>query len=125
MRCVFPCVYNGHCEPEYSDWPYDKQTCGLVFGAWIHPGEHLNFTTKATTLKTELSKTNFDWKIVGAWIGSTDGKHNNTKNATYPSMHYNFFLERHSASYTAIITVPAMREYCQCKQEETEFHLTK
>lgn len=107
---MFPCVYNGQCEADYLDWPYDKQTCGLMFGAWIHPGEHLNFSTKATTLKTEHTRTNYDWTIIGSWIERIDGKYNTSKNVTYPSLHYAFFLQRHSATYTAIITVPAMRE---------------
>lgn len=81
-----------------------------MFGAWIHPGEHLNFSTKATTLKTEHAATNLDWKIVGTWIERIGGDYNSSKNATYPSLHYAFFLERHSASFTALVTVPALRK---------------
>lgn len=110
VRCVFPCVYNGQCDADYADWPYDKQICSLMFGAWIHPGEHLNFSTKATTLKTENARSNYDWTMAGTWVGSVGGKYNSTKNSTYPSLYYAFLLERHSAAFTAIVTVPAMRK---------------
>ena len=81
-----------------------------MFGAWIHPGEHLNFTTKATKLNDDHVRSNFDWSIVGSWVERIDGKLNISKNATYPSLHYAFYLKRHSATYTAIVTVPALRE---------------
>lgn len=111
VRCVFPCKYNGQCDADYTDWPHDHQVCGLMFGAWIHPGEQMNFTTRATTLDSDAGRTNLDWKIISSWIEKNEGKYNNSKNNTYPSLQYAFFLQRHSATYTAVITVPAMSEW--------------
>lgn len=112
IRCVFPCVYKGQCDPDYTNWPYDRQKCGLSFGAWIHSGEHINFTTKATTVSTDDSRIHLEWKISSTWVQYMPGVYNFSSgdNSTYPSLFYAFVLERHSASFTAMITVPALRK---------------
>lgn len=51
----FPSVTETRCIVDVSYFPFDIQTCKLVFGSWAHHGNEIDFKYKYTT--GDLSKT--------------------------------------------------------------------
>lgn len=41
--CVPAVKYISKCDGDYTYWPYDQQTCRIVFGSWSYAGEEIDF----------------------------------------------------------------------------------
>jgi nicotinic acetylcholine receptor len=31
-----------YCTLDFRNWPYDSQTCSVIFGSWVYDGFHIN-----------------------------------------------------------------------------------
>uniref|UniRef100_A0A1B0CZC6 Neurotransmitter-gated ion-channel ligand-binding domain-containing protein n=1 Tax=Phlebotomus papatasi TaxID=29031 RepID=A0A1B0CZC6_PHLPP len=106
--CVPPCKYSGHCAGSFTRWPYDRQNCTLNFGAWINTGEEINFVPAKNSVETTDSLLNHEWKLVSISMKKHDGSYACCPNQTFPSLRYNFILERHASIFTVYLLIPTI-----------------
>lgn len=107
MSCVLPIEFTAHCKPNYVRWPYDAQNCTLYFGSWMSPGEHIDYDNK--TLKAEISEAqpNPTWNLVKATTKRVSKTYSCCPNQTFPTLYFNFKIERHSGVMEVLFLFPA------------------
>lgn len=111
VSCIPPCSHTAKCTPNFDRWPFDKQNCSLHIGTWVNSGDEIDFKVLKTILtEDQLSSQNMQWKLIRATYKRNAGNYNESKQ-TYPSLTFSFLMERHSASHTAAIFVPALCMY--------------
>lgn len=111
VSCIPPCSHTAKCTPSYDRWPFDKQNCTLHIGTWVNSGEEIDFRVLKTILTEEqLSSQDMQWELIRATYKRNPGNYTDTKQ-TYPSLTFSFLMERHSASHSVIIFVPAFSTY--------------
>lgn len=107
ITCIPPCSHVGHCSTDYKRWPFDRQSCILKFGTWMHTGEEVNYNPQRTSVFTTDARLHKDWKLNTAKVIAQIGNFSNFSQ-TFPSLKYTFSIERHSSSQVAMILTPAM-----------------
>lgn len=108
VSCIPPCKHVSKCAPNYSRWPFDRQNCTIHIGTWVDSGDEIDFRLMKTVVTDDdLSSQNFEWRLIQATYKRDAGNYTNTK-VTYPSLTFSFLIERHSASHTVFVLVPAI-----------------
>ncbi|XP_055550908.1 neuronal acetylcholine receptor subunit beta-3-like [Wyeomyia smithii] len=106
VKCVPACEYHTLCRSDYTNWPFDRQNCSIRFGMWAEHSNEVDFIVNGTSFGSEDTNTHNEWKILSMSVQ----KHQSPlpeKNTTYPSLIYNYILERHSGSHCAVVLTPA------------------
>lgn len=138
ITCIPPCSHVGHCSTDYKRWPFDRQSCVLKFGTWMHTGEEINYNAQKTSVFTSDARLHKDWKLNSARVEPQRGNFSCCPNQTFPSLKYTFSIERHSSSQVAMILTPAMSKiffilrkkkkkfkfYCFYSYVDLEFNIT-
>lgn len=108
VACVMPCEHIGHCyRGDYTNWPFDRQNCSFTFGSWMKTGEELNYNTEKLKLIASKAKQNNQWKLLSASSRLNPGKYDVAPNETYPSVVFQFLIERHNAVHVSGTIIPA------------------
>ncbi|CAD7086208.1 unnamed protein product [Hermetia illucens] len=107
VSCIPPCSHEAICRSNYKYWPFDTQNCSLHLGSWVHKGEEIDYQTLMSGIERSKLQHN-EWKIVNTYVKKNPGNYSCCPDETYPSLHYTFIIERHSASEQAFILAPAM-----------------
>ncbi|EAT43657.1 AAEL004923-PA [Aedes aegypti] len=108
VRCIPACDYHSLCETDFRNWPFDRMNCTIRFGMWAEYSNEVDFTADGMSFISNQTNSHNEWLIVATNFtkhetDTTDGN-DTTK---YPSVVYNFVLERHSGVHCAIILTPA------------------
>ncbi|XP_058819507.1 neuronal acetylcholine receptor subunit beta-3-like [Topomyia yanbarensis] len=106
VKCVPACEYHSLCRSDYSNWPFDRQNCTLRFGMWAEHSNEVDFIANGTSLGSEDTNSHNEWNIVSTAVQKHESPLADSSN-TYPSVIFNYILERHSGSHCAIILTPA------------------
>ncbi|XP_062551144.1 neuronal acetylcholine receptor subunit alpha-4-like [Armigeres subalbatus] len=108
VRCIPACDYHSLCETDFSNWPFDRMNCTIRFGMWAEYSKEVDFTADGISFISNQTNSHNEWLIVMTNVSkheSITADDNDT--STYPSVVYNFVLERHSGVHCAIILTPA------------------
>lgn len=108
LMCVLPIEHTAHCRPNYKRWPYDSQNCTLYFGSWMSPGEHIDYNNKSLGVVVKDTQPNPHWKIISAKAKRSAKQYACCPNQTFPTIEFEFNMERHSGSYEVIFLIPAL-----------------
>lgn len=106
--CIIPNRHDALCMPDLSKFPYDQQNCSLRYGSWVHRGEEVNFQLFKKSVTVDDYVPNGEWKLLKVETELFPGHYNCCPNSTYPSVAFNFIIERHSATESATIIIPAL-----------------
>lgn len=106
--CVPPSTHTTSCSADLTSWPYDRHTCDLVMGSWTHTGEDVNVSLQEPGIYITQYNTNREWELISVKSSRDPGVYSCCPNDTFPSVTFQFVLQRHSGSYTAIVVVPAI-----------------
>lgn len=108
VSCIPPCKHVSKCSPNYTRWPFDRQNCTIHIGTWVDSGDEIDFKLlKSVVTDDDLSSQNSEWRLIQATYKRDAGNYSNSKD-TYPSLTFSFLIERHSASHTVFVLVPAI-----------------
>ncbi|XP_001862562.2 neuronal acetylcholine receptor subunit beta-3 [Culex quinquefasciatus] len=109
VKCVPACEYHSICESDFTNWPFDRANCTLRFGMWVEDSNQVNFVVNSTNAGANDVNTHNQWKIVASGVKTHDTKMPSptNENTTYPTIVYNYVLERHSGSHCASLLAPA------------------
>ncbi|XP_053691843.1 acetylcholine receptor subunit alpha-like [Sabethes cyaneus] len=106
IKCVPACEYHTLCRSDYTNWPFDRQNCSIRFGMWAEHSKEIDFVANETSFASEETNSHNEWKILSMSVQKYDSPLPE-KNTTYPSLIYNYILERHSGSHCAVVLTPA------------------
>lgn len=101
------CDFSARCEADYTDWPLDTQRCRMLFGAWMEHAGEVDYHTRFACLGSEQSNMHTTWRVVSAKKLKKEITYNNV---TYPTLMYDYILERHSGIHLAGILTPIIRK---------------
>ncbi|XP_062551147.1 neuronal acetylcholine receptor subunit alpha-5-like isoform X2 [Armigeres subalbatus] len=99
------CDFSARCEADYTDWPLDTQSCRMLFGAWMEHAGEVDYQTRFACLGSEQSNMHTQWRVVSAKNSKKEATFNN---ATYPTLIYDYILERHSGFHLAGMLTPIL-----------------
>lgn len=66
VKYQFPSNIKSSCKIDVFHFPFDTQTCRLVFGSWIYTGFEVNIVNKSNTMDMSSFIENTEWKVIGA-----------------------------------------------------------
>lgn len=107
VLAVPSCDFSARCEADYTDWPLDTQRCRMLFGAWMEHAGEVDYHTRFACLGSEQSNLHTQWRVVSAKKIKKEISYNNV---TYPTLMYDYVLERHSGIHLAGILTPIIRK---------------
>ncbi|XP_039285167.1 neuronal acetylcholine receptor subunit alpha-5 isoform X1 [Nilaparvata lugens] len=103
---VPPALLSVYCDFDFTYWPYDTQSCDLLFGSWTYSGNEINLTTFAKAVETSGDMAG-EWEMVKA-----DKK---LETLTYPCcpepyyrLDYSITVKRRSTAHHTILIIPVI-----------------
>ncbi|XP_065089003.1 neuronal acetylcholine receptor subunit alpha-5-like [Ochlerotatus camptorhynchus] len=97
------CDFSARCEADYSNWPLDSQKCQLLYGAWMEHAGEVDYHTRFASVGSVQSNQNTQWQVVSSKHSRNATIHNNV---TYPTLVYDYILERHSSFHVVGMLTP-------------------
>ncbi|KAJ9585132.1 hypothetical protein L9F63_003084, partial [Diploptera punctata] len=108
VNCVPPITHTASCAANLVRWPYDQHTCKLVMGSWTHFGEEINVSLPETPIMFYDYEMNREWDLLSTRAFKETEMNCCEKNETYPTITFQFILQRHSGVYFSTVVVPAI-----------------
>jgi hypothetical protein len=73
VTCLFPCHQTARCKSDFTDWPFDTQSCDVVFRTFLTQ-EEVHFDSEALN-GSFTDVFNKQWKMISAQgtMNRTDG----------------------------------------------------
>lgn len=112
VMCIPPCTFSALCKGNFASWPFDRQNCTLKLGSWVSSGSAINYDVNRTTISSSKEFQHANWRMVSATTSKDNGIYPKLPES-YPSVYFNFIIERHSGLNVALVLVPALSKYCQ------------
>ncbi|XP_055599760.1 acetylcholine receptor subunit alpha-like [Uranotaenia lowii] len=109
VNCVPACEYHTLCETDYTNWPFDQQNCTMLFGMWAETGNQVDLSSNGTSYGTGTTNVHNQWMIkkMKAEHHRSTMIDSSNRTTTYPTLVFNYLLERHSGTYWAMFITPA------------------
>ncbi|KAL9706350.1 hypothetical protein quinque_009868 [Culex quinquefasciatus] len=110
VTCVPACDFTARCEADYTRWPLDSQQCRLYYGSWMEHSDEVDFHSRVSYLWSHQTNANTQWRIVSSKVSKQTfaGK----GNVTYPTLVYDYVIERHSSFHLAALFTPILMLLC-------------
>lgn len=101
-------TYSFSCMLELHDFPYDKQTCYMLFGSWKHSKAQLDmkpFNSSSIYKNISIYRdfSHNEWNIVNTYVVHKDLEYLCCPGELYPNTYFYIELERDSMKYTIVI----------------------
>ncbi|XP_059617709.1 acetylcholine receptor subunit alpha-like 2 [Phlebotomus argentipes] len=109
--CIPPCQFQGLCRGSFKHWPFDRQNCTFTFGTWVQSGEEVNFVATKSSVDHSESLLNHDWKLLSVAVKRNSGNYACCPNQTFPTLMYEFMLERHESVFAVFLLVPTIGKF--------------
>lgn len=110
VLCVPPTRHTAACKADLRRYPYDTQNCTVRYGSWVHTGEEVVFNIDKMPIRMDDYIPSDEWTIKNISVEKSAGKYKNLDN-TYPSISYNFLIERRPMTQAATLIVPNIGEF--------------
>lgn len=66
VKYQFPSNIKSSCKIDVFHFPFDTQTCRLVFGSWIYTRSEVNIVNKSDTMDMSSFIENTEWEVIKA-----------------------------------------------------------
>ncbi|XP_062704739.1 neuronal acetylcholine receptor subunit alpha-2-like [Aedes albopictus] len=107
VRCIPACDYHSLCYTDFTNWPFDRMNCTIRFGMWAEYANEVDFTADGMSFISNQTNSHNQWIITATNVSKHTDPSDINGTTIYPSVVYNFILERHSGVHCAIILTPA------------------
>ncbi|GAB1606926.1 neuronal acetylcholine receptor subunit alpha-5-like [Argonauta hians] len=95
------------CVPDMAKFPFDTQTCTLIYGSMVYNGLEVNISTHFPSLAMADFVENNKWELVSA-DAEVNIKMYTCCVEPYPSYRVTFVLRRMSAYFSHVLVFPAL-----------------
>ncbi|XP_069678424.1 neuronal acetylcholine receptor subunit non-alpha-2-like [Periplaneta americana] len=106
VSCLSRSSFHTVCKSDLTHWPYDSHVCDALMAPWRLPEDELELL--ASNMGDEIFsmyQPNKEWAVLKADIRPRTEKY---ENSTYEYLELAFSLARRSATYEAIVVIPAL-----------------
>lgn len=108
VHCVPTSGHSGLCIADLRKYPYDMQTCEVVYGSWMHNGEVISFKLDDPPIAISDYIKGGEWELLNVTSKLDEGRYDCCPESTYPSIKFTFTIKRHAATIAATYIVPAI-----------------
>lgn len=78
------------CEMGINAYPFDHQTCDIVFASWQYTQDQVNLTTIQDTISMETYAENGEWEIEFTQLKRDVWSSDNYPNDLFPEVHVKY-----------------------------------
>lgn len=103
VKYQFPSSIRTSCKIDVFHFPFDSQSCRLVFGSWIYTGTEVNIVNKSATMDMSSYVDNTEWAVVRTDAMSVINYYDNQ---TYPTFECVLKLRRKPLFYVMNLLFP-------------------
>lgn len=110
VSCKNACEHSAYCaDPDYADWPFDKQRCTYEYISRTRNINQLKFENHSVVVDNEEGWESDAWKMKSPYLFTGrrpylfDGF-----NTSHPYVLFNFQIERHNQGYFHQTVIPAI-----------------
>ncbi|XP_046666352.1 acetylcholine receptor subunit alpha-like 1 [Homalodisca vitripennis] len=105
---VPPSQFSVYCDLDLSKWPYDRHTCRLFFGSWVHGGEQIYLKRKGNSSDSdsEVKGEPGKWALLSL-MEIEHTKYYSCCSEPYYNIEIFLTIERRSPEYSAVVFTPA------------------
>ncbi|XP_052864446.1 neuronal acetylcholine receptor subunit beta-2-like [Anopheles cruzii] len=100
VLCVPPCQYEALCVGNTQNWPFDSQNCTVFLGTWVEDVAKISINERSNVSTRYIKVPHSEWQLLSA----SSKLLALSENTSYPTVEYNFSLQRHTAIYGALLT---------------------
>ncbi|KAG8305862.1 hypothetical protein J6590_060218 [Homalodisca vitripennis] len=106
---VPPSQFSVYCDLDLSKWPYDRHTCRLFFGSWVHGGEQIYLKRKGNSSDSdsEVKGEPGKWALLSL-MEIEHTKYYSCCSEPYYNIEIFLTIERRSPEYSAVVFTPAL-----------------
>ncbi|XP_046917017.2 neuronal acetylcholine receptor subunit non-alpha-2-like isoform X1 [Dermatophagoides farinae] len=95
------------CKLDLYNWPYDQQSCSLIFISWSYPADALALYISTKSINLRDLWPNNEWKIINSTcdtiiVSDIPGR----PNMFFPGVQYKIFMQRRQTPYSYLINIP-------------------
>lgn len=115
--CIPSIRHEALCVADLTLYPFDKQTCSIVYGSWVHSGQEVSLKLADPAVLTNEFVQNGEWHLLHVHGTVNPGHFECCPEDTFPSIIYYFIVQRHAATIAAAYVVPAIGKCALTKQK--------
>lgn len=94
--CQFPCHQTARCKSNFTEWPFDTQSCDVVFRTFLSQ-EEVSFDSEEIS-GSFIADYNKKWKMISAYATMNRTDNTNVK--------FTFFIQRYADAIYKHVHIP-------------------
>lgn len=101
-------VFKTMCEIDITYYPFDEQTCDLMFGAWSYHTAKMNLTNASSFVNLDSYKTNGEWSVYETRVDRKEFYYECCPNEKFSNVAFLVFLRRRHTFYVMNVILPSI-----------------
>ncbi len=101
-------VFKTMCTIDITYYPFDEQTCEMMFGAWSYHTSKMNLTNSSATINMDSYKINGEWEIYGTEVIRNEFFYECCPNERFANIGFLIYLRRRHTFYVLNIILPSI-----------------
>ena len=101
-------VYYSSCQLNMRIYPFDSQTCDLVFSSWTYPNTSMQLYNDSERVDVSKYSSDGEWELTSTEVFRHALVYDNTSNEDYPAVTFRLHLRRKPMYYIVNIIGPCM-----------------
>ena len=107
VKYIYPAVIHVSCNIDVTYFPFDRQTCPLMFGSWAYTGQELIVTNTSSKADVSAFIPNQGWELVGVPVQGHNVSYDCCPNS-YPDVTFYVNIRRKPLFYVISIIFPCI-----------------
>ena len=96
------------CDIDIYYFPFDKQRCDIVIGAWVYHSAKMNVTNVSSDVNTDNYTVNGEWELIGTAVRWGEADLQCCPGTSYAHVVFSITLKRRHTFYVVNIIAPCV-----------------
>ena len=101
-------VFKTMCEIDITYYPFDEQTCEIIFGAWTYQTNKVNLTNTSPRINMDSYKSNGEWEIYTTRVTRDEFFYTCCPDERFSNVAFAVHLRRRHTYYIINIILPTI-----------------
>ena len=101
-------VFRTMCEIDITYFPFDEQSCALVFGAWSYHTTKMNLTNSSSEINMDSYEKNGEWQIVSTAANRDEFSYECCPDERFSFVAFQLHIRRRYTFYVMNVILPSM-----------------